>query len=162
MRNDANAFMSKMEDMLNADIINRIVRQIYRSYNLSIIRQQLDAKIRLIVSLKKFFNVLYYDNNFIVYMNTNNDVVMENTHTVNMSTYLYSSTAPENTSIERNEALETIANTASNTQNNLLQTAVFDGEETNDVVLFNSSSNQYVDNQGFTVQKKINFQIIYI
>lgn len=162
MRNDANAFMSKMEDMLNADIINRIVRQIYRSYNLSIIRQQLDAKIRLIVSLKKFFNVLYYDNNFIVYMNTNNDVVMENTHTVNMSTYLYSSTAPENTSIERNEALATIANTASNTQNNLLQTAVFDGEETNDVVLFNSSSNQYVDNQGFTVQKKINFQIIYI
>lgn len=162
MKYDIDTFMSRMEEELNTDIISKIMKHVFRAHNLEVIKRQAHTKKKLIISLKKFFNIIYYDNNFIVYMNTNNNVVMENTHAMNVSTYLYSSAAPENHEIQADDGMQMIANSVSNTQNNLLQTANFDSEDTNDVILFNNSNNQYTDYDGNTVQKKINFHVVYI
>lgn len=164
MRGIIDNFLCKMQEVLNADIIENIVtKYIYRQNNLITIRRQAEIRRRLIIDLRKFFNILYYDQNFIVYRNINNDVVLENNYTTNVSAYLYSTAGVETTgTLATTDGMEQIANSVANTQTNLLQTANFDGPETNEIVLFNSTSNRYIDEDGNVVQKKINFNIVYI
>lgn len=163
MRGIIDNFLCKMQEVLNADIIENIVtKYIYRQNNLQTIRRQTEIRRRLIIDLRKFFNILYYDQNFIVYRNINDNIVLENNHTISVKTYLYSDANTENAGIIGNDEMRQIANSVANTQTNLMQTAMFDGPETNEIVLFNGTSNQYVDEDGNLAQRRINFNIVYI
>lgn len=63
-----------MADMLNPDLIKSIITII----NIDIIKKQKRLKRQLMLDIKKLFNIYYYDNNFLMYLNENNQIVLQN------------------------------------------------------------------------------------
>jgi len=74
MRNTGDVFIKMMADMLNPDLIKSIITII----NIDIIKKQKRLKRQLMLDIKKLFNIYYYDNNFLMYLNENNQIVLQN------------------------------------------------------------------------------------
>ena len=170
MRGDIEKFLNVMEEKLNRDILKHIViNHIFSKINMKKIKRQKILKSVCNIELIKFFGILYYDSNFIVYKNKNGQVILENNN-MNFSNfmYLYSNIAnntPNNQtlSVAPQQYQQIVDNVSNNINNNLQQTTInSSSNDTNDIVLFENTNSEYLDENGIVRQKKINLSIVYV
>ena len=137
MRNEIDIFLNMMTETIPSDIISYIIgTYIYKPVNMYTIKKQRILKKIANKELNKFFGILHYDRNFIVYQNNEGQVILENNYVV-PNIELYSQ---------------------QNTSNNLIQS----NHDTNVIVLFNNINNQILDENGILRQKRIHLSIMYI
>lgn len=154
MRNEIDSFLDIMESMLSYDILKHIVQLISTDKNQMIIKKQKQLKLQLNKDIIKLFNTYYYDNNFILYKNDNNQFVLENMSLTNKQIYIYSNKPlheQENEIVENDQQHQMILHNQSSTNT------------TNEIVLFEEGSNQELyDDNGFAIQRRIKLNIVYI
>lgn len=156
--NDIENFINIMNQKLNNDLITYIItRYIYKPYNIDIIKKQRKCFQNMKIQLMKFFRILHYDQNFIVYQNDDGNVILENNYVVS-NIHLYSNTNTIEPIDEINEEYQQIANSVSNTSNNLIQSQY----NTNQIILFNNNNNQVLDENGMLVPRRIHLSVVYI
>lgn len=148
MRDDIESFLTVMSSILSDDMIKYIIHLVSVDKNRQIIRRQKELKIQLNKDIIKLFNTYYYDNNFILYKNENNQFVLENMGLINKQIYIFSNRP----SIPNNEE-----------QNQMVLQNQSSADTTNEIVLFDNTSNEVVlDENGFPIQRRIKLDIVYI
>ena len=155
MRNDIESFLTVMDSTLSSDMIKHIVQLVSTEKNLQIIKKTKELRFQLNKDIIKLFNTYYYDNNFILYKNENNQFVLENMGIKNKQIYIYSNRQQ----IPENEIIPHI--TSSETQMVLANQSSSD--HTNEIVLFDQNQNQDMyDENGFPIQRRIRLDIVYV
>ncbi len=135
MHDQIDKFLEKMDSILTNDMISYIGVIIYKSLNLDIIRKQKELKILLNKEIFYKFNVVYNDDNILLYMNNENKCMLHNNPNANQSLYLYS-----NSMQQPQDALTTLTHDTAN------------NDISNDIVLF----------QDAPAQRRIKLYIVYI
>jgi hypothetical protein len=135
MHDDIDIFLERMDNTLTLDLVAYIGSIIYKDLNLDIIKKQKQFKYILHKELFYKFNVLYNDDNILLYMNKDNICMLHSNPNTNQSLYLYSNgiQQPQNT-------LTSLSHNAN------------DDDNTNDIILFENS----------IVQRRIKLYIVYL
>lgn len=138
MRNNIETFFKIMEERIPSELITHIIRNyIYYPINKKIIQKQKILKRILDKEMLKFFGILHYDRNFIVYRNNNGQVILENNYVLS-NIHLFSHQENSNTLISSNQ-------------------------NTNEIVLFNNiNNNQFLDENGIIRPRRIHLSIVYV
>lgn len=167
MRNDIENFITSMTDILNDDMIKYIIQNyVYRKHNRSVIAKQKELKYKMLIEIRKLFNILYFDRNFVVYLSVNNQVMLENLSMVYNNVHIYSNTVQSNAIPNipnlHNE-YQQLANNLTNSENHLMQSATFDNSSNNELVLYNhqQQTQQLYDENGLPIQRRVRMYVVY-
>lgn len=121
MRNEINIFLNNMKNILPYDLIKYIFHIIVHDKNIYIIQKQKKLKYILNKDIINFHNTYYYDNNYMIYRNPNNQFILKKIS---------------------DNSLNTISLYSDNSSNIILN------QSENSVVLFNSNKvNEYESEQ---------------
>ena len=74
LNSDIELYMNKMENILNVDILKKILKFI----NINIIKKQKKLKNQLNQEINKYKDVYYKDNKFLIYKNKLNNIAIRN------------------------------------------------------------------------------------
>jgi hypothetical protein len=88
MHDDIDIFLERMDNTLTLDLVAYIGSIIYKDLNLDIIKKQKQFKYILHKELFYKFNVLYNDDNILLYMNKDNICMLHSNPNTNQSLYL--------------------------------------------------------------------------
>tara|TARA_Y100000389_G_C17316988_1_gene441016 strand:- start:200 stop:577 length:378 start_codon:yes stop_codon:yes gene_type:complete len=78
----SNSYFDKMFEILNEDIVKKIILYI----NIDIIKKQKKLKKELNIQIKEYKNVFYNDKNYLIYRNLDNNLILKNKKN-NLSNY---------------------------------------------------------------------------
>lgn len=171
MRDNIEKFLDDMTEKLNSDMIKYIISTyIYGEKNKRQIIRQKKLKKLCNLELIKFFSILYFDNNFIVYRNVNGEVILENNHIQHANMYLFSNINNNVPSLQQSihvpQNYQQIADNIFNTSNVMTSTLTHtedSSNDTNDIVLIsNTTNNQILDENGIIRQRRIHLSIVYV
>lgn len=131
--------LNLMEKMLSLDILTYI----YHFYNIDIIKKQKILKKKILIDIKKLFNIYYYDENILMYLNENNNMVLRhlNNNTRHIQQIQHIMPLNENEYENDNENQNQIVNINNNNT---------------DIILFNYNDIEQ------NMERKINIYIVYV
>lgn len=136
MNHDIESFLYVMKEMLPFDIIKHIVALVSMDKNLAVIKKQKQLKIKLNADIIKLFNTYYYDNNFLLYRNEQNQFVLENISLNNKNIFVCSNRQQISTELQPNNDM-------------------------NQIVLFEHPEVIAYDDNGLPIQRRIRLDVVY-